>query len=121
MWARSRNLPNMTVLKRWIRLLLRGLPNLEVLVLEGGGHVSGPWEREAARNGLQVIRVCAEQWRGELLLQRQQETGRLAKMKATELARQILASSDTPTPASLTHDAAEALCIGLYAIGLLEW
>jgi hypothetical protein len=121
LWARSRRLPSMAALKRWLRGLLLDMPVLEVLVLEGGGAVATAWEREAVRRDLEVLRLSAEEWRGALLFKRQRGGSSVAKAGAGVLARRILVGSGVAGPTPLTHDAAEALCIGHYAVGLLGW
>ena len=72
--------------------------------------------REAEKKGIPVTQISAEQWRKDLLLPRQQRSGKQAKLVADELAREIIAKSAVSKPTSLRHDAAEAILIGTWAI-----
>ena len=121
LWHRSRHLRDMATLKRWIHGLLRQLPHTEALVLEGGGPVAHAWKNAAERRGLRVIELAAEDWREELLYPRQRRSGEQAKAVSQNLAREIAAKSGLPRPATLRHDAAEAILAGVYALQLLGW
>ncbi|HET7456853.1 MAG TPA: hypothetical protein VFJ74_04300 [Gemmatimonadaceae bacterium] len=101
--------------------MLAELPGLTYVALEGGGTVADIWEREAERVAATVIRVSAEDWRRELLYPREQRTGTQAKQHADVLARRVIAWSGAPRPTSLTHDAAEAVLVGLWASLSLGW
>ena len=117
-WYRSQNYGNTARLKRGVQGLLRELPGLEVMVVEGGGALSRIWEREADRRGIDFRQIAAETWRARLLLPREQTSGIRAKHCADQAARAVIAWSKLPRPTSLRHDAAEAICIGLW--GLLD-
>jgi len=120
-WYRSTNFGSASRLRHGCGALLAGQPGLETLVLEGGGPLAEIWERAAARAGLACRRVSAEQWRRQLLLDRDQRSGRQAKRRADGLARRVIAWSGAEAPTSLRHDAAEAILIGLYAVHALGW
>ncbi|MEO0326473.1 MAG: hypothetical protein AAF447_26235 [Myxococcota bacterium] len=45
----------------------------------------------------------------------------MAKRAGGALARTLIAASDAPAPTSLRHDAAEAICLGWWAAGVLGW
>jgi len=122
-WYQSRNFGTADRLRRAVHGLLNELPDLEWLVLEGGGPLYTVWEREARRRGINVRQISAEQWRARLLLPSEQRDGAQAKRSAGILARRIIEQSEAPKPTSLRHDAAEAILIGLWAvreIGRLE-
>lgn len=120
-WYRSRNFGSTARLRRAAPAVLSDIPGLTHVALEGGGTVADIWEREAQRAAADVIRVSAEEWRAALLYPREQRSGRQAKRHADALARRVIAWSDAPRPTSLTHDAAEAVLVGLWASLSLGW
>jgi len=101
--------------------LLEGIPDLEWVVIEGGGGLAGIWEREARHRGIGVIRVSAEQWRAEFLSQRQRSSGRLAKKSAGVLALRVIQEQGAVRPTALRHDAAEAVLVGLWGLRQVGW
>jgi hypothetical protein len=120
---RSQNFGTATRLRRAVHGVLRELPEVRWLVLEGGGNLAEIWTREAERVGIEVIRIPAERWREQLLYTREQRTGAQAKHHAGEVARRVIAWSHAPRPTSLRHDAAEAILVGLWGalhVGLLD-
>jgi len=122
-WYRSQNFGTATRLRRAVHGVLRDLPEVRWLVLEGGGNLAEIWTREGERVGISVIRISAERWREQLLYTREQRTGTQAKHHAGELARQVIDWSAAPRPTSLRHDAAEAILVGLWGalhVGLLD-
>jgi hypothetical protein len=120
-WYRSQNFATATRLRRAVHGLLAALPEVERLVLEGGGNLAEIWSREAERRGLRVRRIAAETWRQQLLYSREQRTGKQAKGHADELARRVIAWSGAARPTSLRHDAAEAILIGLWGVLDAGW
>ncbi len=120
-WYRSRHFGTVGQLRRGARGLLGDLPDLEVLVLEGGGPVADAWQREAGRRQLSVRRISAEVWRGTLLYPREHRDRPKAKHSAEDLARRVIAWSEAPKPTSLRHDAAEAILIGLWGVLEVGW
>jgi hypothetical protein len=62
-------------------------PELTDLILEGGGDLAVIWQKQAARRQIAVQTISAEQWRADLLLDREQRRGLQAKDKADRLAR----------------------------------
>lgn len=120
-WYRSRNFGSTARLRRAAPVVLGDIPGLAYVALEGGGVVADIWEREAERLAATVIRVSAEEWRAELLYPREQRTGVQAKQHADALARRVIAWSGAPRPTSLTHDAAEAVLVGLWASVSIGW
>lgn len=122
-WYRSQNFGTATRLRRAVHGVLRDLPEVRWLVLEGGGNLGEIWTREAERVGITVHRIPAERWREQLLYTREQRTGAQAKHHAGELARHVIDWSAAPRPTSLRHDAAEAILVGLWGVlhvGLLD-
>jgi len=123
LWYRSSNFGQAARMRRAIPGIFSEVDGLAWLVLEGGGTLAEIWRHEAERRGLEILQIHAEQWRRELLLPRQQRSGRDAKQHAGDLARRVIAWSGLKRPTSLRHDAAEAILTGLYAVlqlGLVE-
>ena len=121
LWYRSHNFGSAPRLRRAVHALLRDLPDLAWLVIEGGGPLADIWEKEAERRALPVLRIGAHTWRERLLLVREQRTGKQAKHSADDLARRVIEWSGAPRPTSLRHDAAEAVLIGLWGVLEVEW
>jgi hypothetical protein len=112
---RSQHAPNRTVLRRAARAILAE-EAVDLLVMEGGGPIADLWRSLAEGHGIRVEQISAEDWRAELLLKREQRTGREAKHTADGLARQIIEESGAKRPTSLRHDAAEAILVGAWAV-----
>ena len=122
-WYRSQNFGTATRLRRGVHGVLRDVPEVRWLVLEGGGNLADIWTREGERVGVEVHRIAAETWREQLLYTREQRSGSKAKHYAGEMARRVIDWSAAPRPTSLRHDAAEAILVGLWGalhVGLLE-
>ncbi len=62
-WYRSKNFGTAARLKRGVITLLNSIPDISLLVLEGGGSLATIWEREAKRITIPVKRIAAEDWR----------------------------------------------------------
>ncbi len=116
LWYRSQNFGNRQRLKKAAFTILRDIDGLTHLVIEGGGTLADVWVKEGERRGLQVRQISAEQWRHDLLLPRQQRSGKQAKQVADELAREVIAQAGGEKPTSLRHDAAEAVLVGWWAL-----
>ncbi len=112
LWYRSHNFGNRARLKKAAWSIMKDINNLTHLVIEGGGTLADVWLREGEKQGLTITQVQAETWRKDLLLPRQQRTGKQAKQVANELAREIIENSGAAKPTSLRHDAAEAILVG---------
>ena len=120
-WYRSRNMGSRARLKAAAAAILKDMPDLQRVVVEGGGDLVAPWERAAQRRGVEFRQVHAHIWRERLLLPRQQRTGSVAKQKADKMARRVIDWSGAPKPTSLRHDAAEAILVGLWAVLEMGW
>jgi hypothetical protein len=120
-WYRSHNFGTTDRLRRAAHGILNGIPELAAMVIEGGGNLAVVWEKEAAQRGILVRRIGSEVWRELFLLQRERRTGPEAKKHAGEVARRIIDWSGAARPASLRHDAAEAILIGLWGVLQLGW
>jgi len=114
----SRHFGNRTTLRKAIPQILDEHPRLELLVIEGGGDLFVPWEKEAERRGIDVKQVMGEEWRRQILLPRDRTSGKDAKEAADGAAREVIERSGARRPTSLRHDAAEAILVGRWAISL---
>ncbi len=120
-WYRSQNFGSRQRLRRAAESILGELPEVTDLVLEGGGDLADLWQKQALRRNIAVQIVSAEQWRADLLLNREQRRGLQAKDKADSLARRVIEWSGAQRPTALRHDAAEAILVGLWAAWRLGW
>jgi hypothetical protein len=120
-WYGSKNFGTAARLRRGANTLLNSVPDLSLLILEGGGPLAAIWEHEANRRKLPVKQIAAEQWRHKLLYPREQQSGLQAKHHAYDLARRIIRWSGISLPASLRHDTAEAILIGFWAVLDAGW
>jgi hypothetical protein len=121
LWYRSQNFGTATRLRRAVHGQLGSLPQLEWVILEGGGNLARIWEKEAERRGLRMRRIAAEQWREKLLLSREQRRGSQAKEHADRMARRIIEWSAAPRATALRHDTAEAIMIGFWGVLEVGW
>jgi len=120
-WCRSHNFGTIQRLRRGVRRILGDISDLAILVLEGGGTIAEVWEREARRRSLTLYRITAEDWRTRLLYPREQRNGPGAKGHAGHMARRVIAWSERTQPATLRHDAAEAVLTGLWGVLEAGW
>jgi len=120
-WYRSHNFGSTERLRRGAHGILKELPGVAALVVEGGGNLAVVWEKEAAQRGILVRRIGSEVWRELFLFPRERRSGPEAKKHAGEIARKIIDWSGAARPSSLRHDAAEAILIGLWGVLQLGW
>jgi hypothetical protein len=120
-WFRSHNFGTTERLRRGVHGILGSIPELAVIIIEGGGHLATVWEREAERRNILLRRVDAAVWREVFLLQREQRTGVDAKYSAGKMARKVIEWSGAALPKALRHDTAEAILIGLWGIIHFRW
>lgn len=120
-WYRSHNFGTTDRLRRAAHGILNGIPGLAAMIIEGGGNLAVVWEKEAAQRGILVRRIGSEVWREQFLFPRERRTGPEAKKHAGEVARRIIAWSGAARPASLRHDAAEAILVGLWGVLQSGW
>lgn len=111
----SRHYGNRAALRKAVAAILGEFPNLQVLVVEGGGELFVPWQKEAARRGVAVRQVMGEEWRRAMLNPSQRRNGPDAKEAADGAARDVIERSGAKRPTSLRHDAAEAILVGAWA------
>jgi len=120
-WHRSHNLGTTDRLRRAAHGILDGIPGLAALVIEGGGSLAAVWEKEAEQRGIRLCRLDAATWRELFLYPRERRSGPEAKRHAGVLARRVIIWSGAARTASLRHDAAEAILIGLWGVLRLGW
>jgi hypothetical protein len=120
-WYRSQHFASRAALRRGVHGLLDACPDLDHLVLEGGGPIADIWVREARRRGISVQRIAAENWRGRFFDPTDRRGRDRSKLTADVLARRIIEWSGAPRPTSLRHDAAEAILIGLWGVLEAGW
>ncbi|NLV96370.1 MAG: hypothetical protein GX043_03405 [Desulfovibrionales bacterium] len=120
-WCRSHNLGSTSRLKKAAARIVFTLPDLEWLVVEGGGAIAEMWEHTAIKQGVKIRLVQAHEWRGAFLLPRQQHSGATAKAAACALARAFVHAEGPSISTTLRHDAAEAMLLGLWAVTDLNW
>jgi hypothetical protein len=114
----SRHFGSRTTLRKAVPRILEAFPHLARIVVEGGGDLFVPWQKEAARRGIPVTQVMGEEWRQALLLPHQRRSGAEAKAAADRLARDVIERCGAKRPTSLRHDAAEAILVGTWAARL---
>ena len=120
-WYRSHNYGTTERLKRAVPKLMDGIPELAVIVIEGGGNLATVWAKEAERRGITLLQISAREWRLLFLYSREQRSGVEAKRYASETARKVIDWSNAPRPTSLRHDTAEAIMIGLWGVLHMGW
>ena len=119
---RSQNLGSRPRLRKAAARILSELPELERLILEGGGELAEIWAKAGQRAGVRVRVIDAEVWRRPLLLPREQRSGSGAKSAADGLARAVIEWSGAKRPTGdLRHDAAEAVAAGLWGVLDAGW
>jgi hypothetical protein len=118
---RSTNFGTRERLRRGAPRVLADAGPVDVLVVEGDVSLGRVWGRAAERTGARVLAVPAERWRAALLHPSERRDGQIAKRNADRLARAVIAWSGAVRPTSLRHDAAEAVCIGLWGVLEIGW
>lgn len=120
-WYRSHNMGSVNSLRKAAGHILHSIEGLSMIVVEGGGPVAEVWKKEAVQLGLEIIHTDAGVWRKELLYPREYRDSGTAKQAAIGLAKQIIGKSDAPSANFPTHDAAEAVLIGLWGCKRFGW
>lgn len=118
---RSTNFGSNARLKQGAYRMMHEHPELSWVVLEGDHNLAEAWMRHAKKQRAHAQCISAETWRKKLLTPSQRRSGGDAKAAADDLARRVIEWSGAPRPTSLRHDAAEAICIGLWSVLSLGW
>ncbi|MFO0952205.1 MAG: hypothetical protein U0835_13855 [Isosphaeraceae bacterium] len=120
-WYRSQHFGSLERLRRCVHGLLESEPEIERLVIEGGGPIADVWERAAGHRSIHVRRISAEDWRNDFLDPKGRAGRDRSKQSADVLARRVIEWSGARRPTSLRHDAAEAILIGLWGVLDAGW
>jgi hypothetical protein len=120
LWYRSTHFPDRTRMRRAIPKILEACPNLVSILCEGDAGLFALWRQATKRQGLSARRIQAGEWRADLL-SRPDLGGLQAKAEATALAHRVIKNASAKNPTSLRHDAAEAICIGLWGVKQIGW
>jgi hypothetical protein len=120
-WYQSRDLGNRARLRAAARAILREQPTVCDVILEGGGDLAEIWQKEARKLGWRVRVVSAEDWRRDLLLEREQRDSRTAKEAAVKLAVAAISEYGKPGRMPSRPDAAEAVMVALWAARERGW
>jgi hypothetical protein len=121
LWFRSQNFGNASRLRRAIPWMLNQEEELSHLIIEGGGPLLKIWLAETERRNIGLITIMADEWRSNLLLEREQRKGSQAKMHAVHFAEKAIRHLCDHRATSLNNDAAEAVLIGIYGMQKLGW
>ncbi|MFP4471914.1 MAG: hypothetical protein ACLFPE_14615 [Bacteroidales bacterium] len=121
LWFRSQNFGNAARLRKAIPWLLNEEEDLSHLVIEGGGPLLKIWDAFLEKRNIEVIKTMADNWRHDLLLDREQRRAKSAKANAVIYARRVIEKLSDHKATSLNADAAEAIMIGLWASKKLGW
>lgn len=118
---RSTNFGSNARLKQGAYRMMQEQSDLLWVVLEGDRTLAEAWMRHARKQRAHAQCISASAWRTKLLTPSQRRSGHDAKAAADALARRVIEWADAPRPTSLRHDAAEAICIGLWSVLNLGW
>lgn len=121
LWYRSQNFGNKTRLKRAIPWILQFEEEIDYLIIEGGGPLRKIWDTILERRNIEVMHIMAEEWRQDILLEREQRKGKQAKTKAVEYAKKVIEERCEKKVSPPNTDAAEAILIGLWGMQKLGW
>ena len=110
--ARSTHFPDRAALKRALPGIWREVTGVSRVVLEGGGALAEIWLKSAAKQGLMVDQICAEQWRREVFTPSQNRNAHSAKNAACALAVEIARQDGCPPCQEFLDDVAEAIVFG---------
>ena len=119
--ARSTHFADRATLKRALPGIWREVPGITQLVIEGGGSLAEIWLKSAARRGIAVTQICAEQWRADVLIPSQRRNGQTAKAAACAKAAEIARQDGCPPCQEYLDDAAEAIVFGKWHARKLGW
>ncbi|MBW6490275.1 MAG: hypothetical protein K0B15_03660 [Lentimicrobium sp.] len=120
-WYRSHNMGSISSLRKAVYTIINSVDCLDYLVVEGGGPITSVWLNTASKLGIKTLQTDAGIWRKELLFKRRFRNSGIAKESAIQLANQIIHLSEAPSYNPPTHDAAEAILIGLWGCKKINW
>ena len=114
--ARSTRFANRAMLKRALPAIWTEINGIRQVVLEGQGDIADVFRKAAERASLPVQQFSAEEWRKDMLLERERRSGKQAKAVAETLAMRIARECGNPPKCAYDDDAAEAVLFGLWFI-----
>jgi hypothetical protein len=114
---RTHTFPDRTRFKAGVHALVeRQGRMLDAVVAEGDPKIARVWAKELRKLGLVLEVVSAEDWRRDVLLPRERRDRSAARAGAVRHAERIIAESDAGRTAQCTPEAAEAICLGRWAL-----
>lgn len=117
----SAHVGSRSVLKRAAASVVRDVPGLATIVVEGDRAMAELWAQAGQRVGATCRRVAPEEWRTDLFWPRERTPSATAKKVARDKAKQVVdwsrRNGDGPpaVKGTLRTDAADAILIGLSA------
>ena len=121
--VRSRHFQSRDALRSAAGAILDEIAHVHSVILEGGGDLAEVWQRAAVHRGIHLRIVQAHHWRARFFYPREHRSGPEAKAHAIKMAAQVVDWSETRgvSGASLGHDAAEAVMVGLFGVIDAGW
>jgi len=95
--------------------------DIDYLIIEGGGPLRKIWDAQLEKRNIEIMHIMAEDWRHDLLFEREQRKGKIAKEKALFYAEKVIQNLAEKKIAALNVNAAEAIMIGVWGLKKLGW
>lgn len=121
LWFRSQNFGNKVRLRKAIPWILNLEDEIDYIIIEGGGPLRKIWDARLEKRNIHAIHIMAEDWRADILLEREQRKGSKAKQKALDYAEKFLLAQSIGKTGELNINAAEAILIGIWGMKKLGW
>jgi len=121
LWYRSQNFGNKVRLRKAIPWILNIEEDVNYLIIEGGGPLRKIWDAHLEKRNIEVFHIMAEDWRKDILLEREQRKGKKAKEKAIAYAEKVIDKLSEKKSGTVNDDAAEAILIGLWGCIQQGW
>lgn len=121
--VRTRHFQSRDALRAAAGAILDEIQHVHSVILEGGGELAEAWQRAAVHRGIHLRVVQASDWRSRFFYPREHRSGPEAKAHALKMAAQVVEWSAAKGVAggSLSHDAAEAVMVGLFGVHEAGW
>lgn len=114
-WFRSQHFANVAAVKRAVFDIIHSA-EVQILVVEGDKRLAAIWQKIAEKQDLAFLHPSPERWRTDVFVPRERRRGSDAKAAARVLAEKIILGSGVARRHSPTTDAAEAICLGHWAV-----
>ena len=121
LWYRSQNFGNKVRLRKAIPWILNIEEDVNYLIIEGGGPLRKIWDAHLEKRNIEVFHIMAEDWRKDILLEREQRKGKKAKEKAIVYAEKVIGKLSEKKARTINDDAAEAILIGFWGCIKQGW